>query len=167
MRTLLRLLRRLPKQLRHRPSLSQMRVCDAELEGVNDERVIATLALIPDSAVGLPMDAIYRGEIARLRCAGRRIAEVGALCIAHGHRRIGVGFLLHELVWRYARETLKVDHLLIVVHPDAKEIYKAAILVEDFGAERSYPGGPELRLAAATQRQFACAHPAGIASVLA
>jgi hypothetical protein len=42
----------------------------------HDERIVATLSLVPDTpALGLPMERSYGPEVARLRHEGRRMAE--------------------------------------------------------------------------------------------
>ena len=102
--------------------------------------VIGTMALILDSPVGLPMDAIYGEELRALRRRRRRIAEVGALCVAPGHRRLGVAFLLNKIMWRCAREVLSIDQLVIAVHPDVREVYRDTLMFESFGGEKTYPG---------------------------
>ncbi len=45
-------------------------------------KVLATFTLVPDTyLLGLPMESIYPGEIAQLRQAGRRLAEVTSLAM--------------------------------------------------------------------------------------
>src|SRR3972149_3375898 len=52
-------------------------------------RVIATLTLIQDSELGLPMDGLYRDELDALRARGRGIAEVSALSVDGRQRAPG------------------------------------------------------------------------------
>jgi hypothetical protein len=105
-----------------------------------NERVVATMALIVDSPSRLPMDEIYGEELRALRRSGRRLAEVGALCVMPGKRRKGIAFLLNKLMWRCARDLLAVDGLVIAVHPAVRELYRATLLFRTVGEERSYPG---------------------------
>lgn len=113
------------------------------------DEVVGTMALILDGPLGLPMDKIYGEEIAALRAQGRKLAEVGALCVAKGHRRQGISFLLNKIMLHCARELLGVDDLVIAVHPDAEVLYRAALLFHRIGPTRSYPGLNKTALATA------------------
>ena len=114
-----------------------------------DEQVVGTLSLVLDAAMGLPMETIYAGEVQALRDAGRRVAEVGALCIHRDYRHTGIAFLLNKLMWKTAQDALGVQDLLIAVHPYASELYEAALHFEHIGPVRRYPGLSEAALAVA------------------
>ena len=104
------------------------------------QHVLGTISLIVDSNVGLPMDKIYADELLPIRALGRRIAEVGALCIEKGHRGNGIVLLLNKLMFRCARDLLGVQDLVIAVHPDAACQYEAALRFVTLGKVRTYPG---------------------------
>lgn len=101
--------------------------------------IAGTLSLVKDSSVGLPMQKIYGTEIQALRDLGRVPAEVGALCIAQGRRGTGMSFLLYKAMFRAATTLLGVDDLVIAVHPDAADLYKATLRFEQIGPVRKYP----------------------------
>lgn len=46
-------------------------------------RVLGTISLVEDSPIGLPMETVHAAEVAALRHAGRRFAEVSTLSVAH------------------------------------------------------------------------------------
>jgi hypothetical protein len=102
--------------------------------------VVGTVSLVRDSRLGLPMDAVYTSELARLRDDGRALAEVGALSIAPALRHSGLVHLLNKVMFRVARERCGVDDLVIAVHPRAEDLYRATLLFERIGAVRTYAG---------------------------
>ena len=102
--------------------------------------VIATMSLVLDSVLGLPMDKSFADELAPLREAGKKIAEVGALCIAEHHRGLGVAFLLNKLMWLTASQRLGVRSLAISVHPRAACLYQATLRFVQLGGTKRYPG---------------------------
>ena len=103
-------------------------------------RVVATMSLILDGPLGLPMESLCPGEVGPLRSRGRRLAEVGALCVAEGFRRRGITVLLNKLMWRCAVEIMGVDDLLIAVHPEAEDVYHGVLGFHSIGAVGAYPG---------------------------
>lgn len=113
------------------------------------EHVIGTISLVVDGGMALPMEKIYGEEVSALRQQGRRLAEVGALCVQPEFRHSGVSFLLNKLMYRTASEALGVDDLLIAVHPDAEDVYEAALGFRAFGSVRRYPGLSRKALAVA------------------
>lgn len=110
--------------------------------------VVGTISLTLDSELGLPMDKIYRDELAPLRARGRRLAEVGALCLAPGHRGTGCMYLLSRIMNDYALRA-GCDDLVIAVHPDVADYYRANMLFEQIGAVKTYPGLEKSALAIA------------------
>ena len=108
---------------------------------------IGTISLALDSPHGLPMEKIYPDEIGTLRRAGRSVAEVGALALAVGERGQGIVHLLNKAMLEHGRER-KVDDLVISVHPDAEDLYRASLLFQRMGPVKSYPGLERSALAA-------------------
>jgi hypothetical protein len=82
-------------------------------------RVVATLTMVEDSRLGLPMDEAFGGELGRLRERGRRIAEAAALTIDPAYRAAGVPIIvrLFRLVMLCATEIAGLDDVCFVVHP--------------------------------------------------
>jgi ribosomal protein S18 acetylase RimI-like enzyme len=106
---------------------------------MSGDRYVGTLSLIGDGPLGLPLDAVYGEEVATFRGAGERVAEVGCLAILPSFRRKGIVSLLYRFMYEVAMKT-GIERLVAAVHPNAEEIYRAALLFERFGGERHYPG---------------------------
>jgi hypothetical protein len=98
-------------------------------------RVVATVTLIPDSPLGIPMDKIYKREVDRLRRKGRNIAEVSQLSIdsklfppgwfsMFNFAKLIFVFKLFKLVLDYALYVNKVSDFCIVINPQHQYLYK-------------------------------------------
>lgn len=118
-------------------------------------QVAGTLSLVLDSPLGLPMQKIYGEEVQRLRDQGRVPAEVGALCVARGKRGAGIAFLLYKMMYLTATRLLRVDDLVIAVHPKVADLYMATLLFETIGPVRSYPSLERSALAQALRLDLA------------
>lgn len=114
----------------------------------DETRILGTVSLIFDDpdGMGLPMDVLYREELAAFRDAGARLAEVSALAVDSRYRwllideegrRRGLFWLLHQAVLYYARER-GVDHLVITVNPRHVPFYERLYLFERFGEVKPY-----------------------------
>lgn len=103
------------------------------------EEVIGTISLQVDGALGLPIDGAYPCEIASLRAAGRRVAEVGALAVRPEHRGSGVLHLLNRAMFELA-EAAGVDDLVIAVSEWAADLYQMVLCFDRIGEVRPYPG---------------------------
>lgn len=120
-------------------------------------RVIATVTLIPDSVLGLPMDALYGAELRPLRAEGRRLAEVSSLAAAPGTGPVTVAHLMSRLVL-YAEHLGRVDDLCVTVHPRHTRFYERLGFsrlgsVKEYAAVNGAPAVAlrlDLRLALAT-----------------
>lgn len=104
-----------------------------------DGNVLGTISLLADSPLGLPMDDTYGPEVNALRGRGESCAEVSALAVSPGARRTGVSYLLNRIMVT-AAIAMRLDRLVIAVHPDAQELYRCASLFESLGPERQYVG---------------------------
>ncbi len=104
------------------------------------DSLIGTLTLVRDSLFGLPLDDLYRSEVAGLRRQGRRIAEVAALATSAASRRAGIAVLLHlmRMVVTYAIKVAGVNDLCITVNPRHVEFYRTCLRFEVIGPERAY-----------------------------
>lgn len=97
---------------------------------VRNGEVLATLSLIQDSGLGLPVEKAFPGSVDALRSQGRRVAEIGALAVKAAHRRHGLTMLLYKAMWRTASEVLGVEDLVVSVRPSAAPIYAASLRFE-------------------------------------
>lgn len=110
------------------------------LVGKDSGALAASLALVVDGALGLPMAKARPDVVNGLRAQGRRVAEVGGLTIARGHRGRGLIFLMYKAMYLVARD-LGVDDLVIAVRGSAVELYRTALCFEPVGPPiRGYPG---------------------------
>ncbi len=104
-------------------------------------RVVATLSTVQDNRLlGLPMEAIYGPEIAALRQADRRIAEVTSLA--------DTGLVMREFVpvfvalMRHMAQFLVrqgADALVISINPRHRKFYTKVMGFVPLGGQRSYP----------------------------
>lgn len=105
------------------------------------QRVVATLSLVPDtSLLGLPMECIYREEIARLRRDGRRLAEATSLADRGlGTREFILVFTaLIKLAMQYHLRN-GGDSWVITVNPRHRNYYRRVLGFAPLGPCRSYP----------------------------
>jgi ribosomal protein S18 acetylase RimI-like enzyme len=103
------------------------------------DRYVGTMSLIGDGVLGLPLEGVYASEVAALRGAGERLAEVGSLAILPSFRRKGIVCLLYRAMYEVAIAT-GVHRLVVAVHPKAEDLYRATLLFRRFGDERHYAG---------------------------
>jgi hypothetical protein len=103
--------------------------------------VIATVSLIPDTPVGLPMDEIYHDEVQALRDAGRRLVEVTMLADRRlsVRRSLAMVLALMKLVFDCATLSLKATDLCITVNPHHDKFYHEYLLFTPLGGLRAYP----------------------------
>ncbi len=111
--------------------------------GKKQTQVAFTVSLFPDSAWGLPMDAIYKEELDYLRSQGRKLGEVGCLATHPEHRNGSQNILMHgnKIMFKYAMDTLELDDLVIAVHPKHALVYKEVLMFEEIdpGTVKTYP----------------------------
>ncbi len=98
-------------------------------------KVVATVTLIPDSPLGLPMDKIYKKEVDVLRKKKRKIAEVSQLSIdsslfpkgwfsMFNFNKLMFVFRLFKLVLDYGIYKEKLNDFCIAVNPKHQYLYK-------------------------------------------
>jgi len=127
--------------------LPSTRVFVAQVRG----RVVGTITLIEDSTLGLPMDEIYHDELAPLRAAPRRLAEVSALAANYERRaeRLAVVMGLMRMLVVYAAEFARLDDLCIAVNPRHAPFYVKVLRFRQFGPRKAFPkvnGAPAVAL---------------------
>jgi len=95
---------------------------------LKNKRVVATMTIIPDSPLGLPLDTGYKKEADNLRKSGRNICEVGYLAIDSGlfgkglfsmfnFKKLDFMFTLFKVLFQYVIFHEKFDDMCIVTNP--------------------------------------------------
>jgi hypothetical protein len=104
-------------------------------------RVVATVTLVQDSSLGLPMDQAYREELDVLRAQGRRLGEAATLTVAADYREWGFPILmrLYRTLIIYAATIARLTDLCLVVIPTHRRFYQTFFGVRELGPARPYP----------------------------
>ncbi len=118
---------------------------------LDDHRVVATVAVIIDSRLGLPMAEIYADELLEFRGLRRRLAEVSGLAVHPQYQKSGLAILLRliRMVLLYSIEMAAVGDLCIAVNPHHESFYRKAFGFEPIGGLKQYGkvnGAPALAL---------------------
>lgn len=105
----------------------------------DESEIVGALTVVFDSPIGLPADALYKEEIDRLRCSGRKVCEIISLGISD--RAKGSIKLLASLFycaylqsWRSKNST----DFVITVHARYEKFYCRNILFKKIGEVRKY-----------------------------
>jgi GNAT superfamily N-acetyltransferase len=103
-------------------------------------RVVATMTLIADSPLGLPMDAIYADELSGLRGTRRNLAEVSGLAVHPDYQRSGIAILLRltRLLVLYAAELADLSDLCIAINPHHAAFYRKVFHFRPIGGLKKY-----------------------------
>lgn len=115
---------------------------------VEGKKVVATVTLIPDSPLGIPMDKIYKDEVDGLRKKGLKVAEVSQLSIdselfpkswfsMFNFSKLIFVFKLFKVVLDYAIYVAGLDELCIAVNPAHQYLYRF-ITFEQMGGLKYY-----------------------------
>jgi hypothetical protein len=113
-----------------------------------DGEIIATLSLIKDRELGLPLEKDYQEEIRTLRYQGRELSEVSCLATREGVSQ-SVVLQLIRTMYSYARYRVGVTDWVIAVNPKQRRFYTQGLLFESIGEERTYSaceGAPAIAL---------------------
>lgn len=103
------------------------------------ERVVSTAAIVCDSQeMGLPMDELYREELADLRRQGRNVAEVCSLASDRGRLAPALIRLFTRTLFLCSLR-LSFDDVCVMVNPRHVPLYRRWCDLEVFGFERYYP----------------------------
>jgi hypothetical protein len=96
------------------------------LIAVQRGEIVGTLTLIPDSPLGLPMDAAY--DLTAVRAVGG-IAEISALAIKRGYRGhpARLMFPMVKYFFHYAERQLGLVGLIFCVQPRHFSFYRALL----------------------------------------
>jgi hypothetical protein len=115
---------------------------------VSGAEVVATATIIPDSPLGLPMDAIYHDELNEFRARKLKLCEVSMLAsdtelfqqgvsMMLNSRKLFFVFFLFKLIFDYAKDILKLDAVCITINPKHKLTYDF-LMFKDLGGLRTY-----------------------------
>lgn len=115
---------------------------------VEGKKVVATVTLIPDSPLGIPMDKIYKDEVDGLRKKRLKVAEVSQLSIdselfpkswfsMFNFSKLIFVFKLFKVVLDYALYVAELDELCIAVNPAHQYLYKF-LFFEELGKLKYY-----------------------------
>jgi hypothetical protein len=125
--------------------------------------VTCTMTVVRDGELGLPMESVYRDEVASLHLQGFSLAEVSCLAETHdpATKPQSALFRLMPLVAQVAHHR-GVDQLLVAVHPRHARFYRRFLGFDVIAAEeRTYGpvcGKPAVALALDLNR-MAVNHP--------
>lgn len=91
------------------------------------DRVVGTISLIRESALGFPLQKIF--DIDAIRRAGGNIAEVSALAVDRRFQATGgmVLFPLMKFMYEYATKYFDTRHLVIAVNPRHIGLYESLL----------------------------------------
>jgi len=130
-----------PHRSRHRLSLQQALPSTRIFVATAGAVVTGTMTLIQDSPLGLPMDAIYREELAAFRAHGRRLGEASALAVSPQYRSAGFSITVRlvRMLILYAAEIARLDDICFVVNPRHVTFYREYFHSHPIGPRRRYP----------------------------
>ena len=92
-----------------------------------DDKVVGTLSLIRESAIGFPLQRIF--DLTAVREKEGHIAEVSALAVHPRYRRTGgtILFPLMKFMYEYCTTFFDTRHLVIAVNPRHIEMYESLL----------------------------------------
>jgi len=92
-----------------------------------DGKVVGTLSLIRESAIGFPLQRIF--DLTSVRAKKGNIAEVSALAVHPRFRRTGgtILFPLMKFMYEYCTAFFDTRHLVIAVNPRHIEMYESLL----------------------------------------
>ena len=92
-----------------------------------DGKVVGTVSLIRESALGIPLQRIF--DLSAVRIKEGQIAEVSALAIHRNFRRTGgsILFPLIKFMYEYCTTCFDTRHLVIAVNPRHIEMYESLL----------------------------------------
>lgn len=100
-------------------------------------KIVGTLTLVLDSAMGLPMDEVCKDSVDRIRNGGGLPAEVIALAVNPEFRSHNIMMYLYKLMFEYARLSNITDITCSVTKRHIR-FYQSMLLFEPMGDLRVY-----------------------------
>ena len=118
---------------------------------MDNDRVVATVAVVIDSRLGLPMADIYADELREFRGRRRQLAEVSGLAVHPDYQKSGLAILLRliRMVLLYSIEIVGIGDLCIAINPHHEAFYRKAFGFVSLGGLKQYGkvnGAPALAL---------------------
>jgi len=104
--------------------------------------MIASVTLVMDTEIGLPMDEIYHKELKPLRAAGRKLTEATMFADRRHRdfrRAIPMLFFLMKRVFDYATLIAKANDLCITINPRHEGFFEKFLYFRPLGDLRTYP----------------------------
>lgn len=106
-----------------------------------------TATVIPDSALGLPMDELYQKELSILRAQGRKLCEISMLAsnnqlfshapLSSPLKKLFPLFILFKALLDYAKDILRSDIMCITINPKYKVAFNL-LEFKDLSGIKSY-----------------------------
>ncbi len=103
---------------------------------------VASVTVVEDTPVGLPMDEIYHEELEDLRRQGRKLAEATMFADRRREkfrRTLPMLLLLMKRAFDYCSLVIDADDFCITVNPRHESFYQRQLLFKPLGPHRSYP----------------------------
>jgi len=99
-----------------------------------DGKVVGTISLIRESAIGFPLQRIF--DLSDVRAKEGNIAEVSALAVHPRFRRTGgtILFPLMKFMYEYCTAFFDTRHLVIAVNPRHIEMYESLLFFRRLSA---------------------------------
>lgn len=112
-----------------------------------DGELVATLTLVRDGELGLPMESIFDDKVVPRRNEGLRLAEVCALasCCEDTRRRFSIYFELCRLMIQFVKHK-QVDQVLAPVRSRHAMFYRRYMAFEPIGEPQNYPGAGNIEV---------------------
>lgn len=100
----------------------------AVLVAKTGDRVVATVTIIRDGALGLPADSL--ACLSPYRIPGKSIAEISSLALRPDLQGQATGVLFHltRFMIRFSRDAFGVHRFVIAVHPERLPLYRGIFL---------------------------------------
>lgn len=105
-----------------------------------DDEIIATVSLIGDGELGLPMEGVYPDEVNRARDLGLSVGEVSSLAVrdVKFSSFLPIFVKLTRLMAQHSR-MYGMDQFLIATHPKHARFYQRFMGFEQIGTQTEYP----------------------------
>ncbi len=131
---------RTPFRLAPQHCHSESRVFMGLQNGGENDKLIYSISVFPDSDDGLPMDSVFKKELDLLRANGRFIVEAGHLAADPSCKmnNMNIPMLGNKMLHQYASDHLNADDIVIAIHPRHRWIYEDLLLFKKIGAIDEY-----------------------------
>ncbi len=101
-------------------------------------RIVGTISLYQDSAIGLPMDAVHGEEVDAMRRRLGCVAEVGSLAVLESRRGVGITAMLYLAAFGWAVATA-ARCIVACVNPSSRRVYSKVLLFDVLGGCKQHP----------------------------